>query len=260
MNELVSINSKYLQIKEFKGQRVVTFKDIDNVHERVEGTAGRNFRENLGHFDKGVDYFLVKGDEIKDLKQATNFVGSNARELILITESGYLMLVKSLTDDLAWKVQRDLVNNYFRVKGVTTELNNLSPQLQFLINMELKQKQLENTIEETKEEVQAIRDVITLNPNAAWRRETNRILNIIGNKTGDFKTPKEVVYNALKERGKCRPNVLVANLKKRALANGIAPSKAEKLNLLDVLENELRLKEIYVNIVKELAIKEGIKI
>ena len=26
------------------------------------------------------------------------------------------MLVKSLQDDLAWKVQRELVNNYFRVK------------------------------------------------------------------------------------------------------------------------------------------------
>ncbi|HNQ43870.1 MAG TPA: hypothetical protein PKI59_05545 [Candidatus Cloacimonadota bacterium] len=30
------------------------------------------------------------------------------------TESGYLMLVKSLTDDLSWAVQRELVNSYFR--------------------------------------------------------------------------------------------------------------------------------------------------
>lgn len=34
--------------------------------------------------------------------------------LVLITEQGYLMLVKSFTDNLAWKVQRDLVNNYFK--------------------------------------------------------------------------------------------------------------------------------------------------
>lgn len=32
----------------------------------------------------------------------------------LLTESGYLTLVKSLTDDLAWKVQRDLVKGYFQ--------------------------------------------------------------------------------------------------------------------------------------------------
>lgn len=30
-------------------------------------------------------------------------------EVTLMTETGYLMLVKSFTDDLAWKVQRELV-------------------------------------------------------------------------------------------------------------------------------------------------------
>ena len=38
--------------------------------------------------------------------------------LVLITESGYLMLVKSFTDDLAWKVQRELVKTYFRAKEI----------------------------------------------------------------------------------------------------------------------------------------------
>ncbi|MES1049088.1 ORF6N domain-containing protein, partial [Bacillus thuringiensis] len=30
---------KELAVKEFNGQRVVTFKDIDELHERVAGTA-----------------------------------------------------------------------------------------------------------------------------------------------------------------------------------------------------------------------------
>ena len=34
----------------------------------------------------------------------------------LFTESGYLMIVKVFTDELAWNVQRQLVNAYFRVK------------------------------------------------------------------------------------------------------------------------------------------------
>lgn len=37
-------------------------------------------------------------------------------DVTLITESGYLMLVKSFTDDLAWDVQRQLVNTYFKVE------------------------------------------------------------------------------------------------------------------------------------------------
>ncbi|HBE9110484.1 TPA: ORF6N domain-containing protein [Clostridioides difficile] len=116
MNNLVLINNQELQVKEFNNQRVVTFKEIDKVHERVEGTAGRNFRENKKHFIKDEDYFYLEGKELSTIKQTTNFVGSNARELILLTETGYLMLVKYFTDDLAWKVQRQLVNSYFRVR------------------------------------------------------------------------------------------------------------------------------------------------
>ena len=36
--------------------------------------------------------------------------------ITLLTESGYLMIVKSLNGDIAWKVQRQLVNSYFKVK------------------------------------------------------------------------------------------------------------------------------------------------
>lgn len=103
-NQIVKINNTDLSVKEFNEQRVVTFKDIDMLHERVEGTAGRNFRENKNHLIENEDYFSIKGSELRDFKQATNFVGSNAKEIILITESGYLMLVKSLQDDLAWRV------------------------------------------------------------------------------------------------------------------------------------------------------------
>lgn len=47
MNNLIHIGNVDISIKEYKGQRVVTFKDIDMVHERPEGTARRNFNTNL---------------------------------------------------------------------------------------------------------------------------------------------------------------------------------------------------------------------
>ena len=62
-NQLVKINNNDLSVKEFNGQRVVTFKDIDMLHERVEGTAKRNFSDNKKHFIKNVDYYeLSKSD------------------------------------------------------------------------------------------------------------------------------------------------------------------------------------------------------
>lgn len=112
----VTINSTALTVKEYKGQRVVTLKEIDEVHQRPEGTAGRNFRTNRDHFIEGTDYFAIDltNDEIRRQFGA----GKNAgRTLTVVTESGYLMLVKSFTDDLAWTVQRELVNSYFRVRA-----------------------------------------------------------------------------------------------------------------------------------------------
>ena len=114
MNQIV-INQTALQIKEYNGKRVVTFKEIDAVHERPEGTAKRNFATNKKHFIEGEDYFKICADEIRTNK-IFDISTKIQSDVILITESGYLMLVKSLTDDLAWTVQRQLVNTYFQVK------------------------------------------------------------------------------------------------------------------------------------------------
>lgn len=117
MENSIKINSSKLPIREYNGQRVVTFKDIDAVHGRPEGTARKRFNDNKKHFTKGFDYFKVKCSEVRPFFGQTPLNGFNPNaDLILLTESGYLMLAKSFTDDLAWKVQRELVNNYFRGK------------------------------------------------------------------------------------------------------------------------------------------------
>lgn len=116
MNEnlTVTINSTELPIQEYQGQRVVTLREIDMVHERPEGTARKRFNDNKQHFIQGTDFFqLDQPSEIRTLG-IERPQGGTPQSVTLITESGYLMLVKSFTDDLAWTVQRQLVNTYFR--------------------------------------------------------------------------------------------------------------------------------------------------
>lgn len=127
-NNLVHIGNTDILLKEYNGQRVVTLKDIDNVHNRPDGTAGRNFRENKKHFIEGEDYFRRNSSEAK-----AEFDISAPNGLMLMTEQGYLMLVKSFTDDLAWEVQRQLVNGYFRVRQLVDE--RLSPETKMLFHM-----------------------------------------------------------------------------------------------------------------------------
>lgn len=116
MNDVITIENTEMQIREYNGERVVTFKDIDMVHQRADGTASRNFRKNKKHFIEGVDYIRRNSSEAK---REYDIIAPNG--LTLVTESGYLLLVKSFTDDLSWKVQRQLVDVYFKVREVQKE-------------------------------------------------------------------------------------------------------------------------------------------
>jgi len=110
----VTINNQEVTPLEYKGQRVVTFAMIDQLHQRPEGTAKRNFGENRHRFLEGRDYFaLATQDEFRTESLATAFPPRTPSGTLL-TEYGYLKLVKSFTDDLAWEIQDMLVDRYFR--------------------------------------------------------------------------------------------------------------------------------------------------
>ena len=155
MNNLVKIGNSDLSIKEFNGQRVVTFKDVDSVHERPDGTARKRFNDNRSRFIEGEDFYKICPSEIRTHKIME--ISEMAREdVTLLTESGYLMLVKSFTDDLAWEVQRELVKTYFNKKKPMSPVEMMRIQLGMIDDHEgritdLEQKYTYETINEIKE-------------------------------------------------------------------------------------------------------------
>ncbi|WP_284337667.1 ORF6N domain-containing protein [Comamonas sp. NoAH] len=121
----IVINNTALQVIEYRGYRVATLSQIDEVHGRPNGTAGRNFREHKHRFIEGQDFFEIdQPDEIRRLGFERP-QGGTPNKVILMTEQGYTMVVKAFTDDLSWKIQRQLVNDYFRTKTQVRELSKL---------------------------------------------------------------------------------------------------------------------------------------
>ena len=59
MTELVNVEGTELAVREYDGQRVVTFRDIDEVHRRPSGTAKNSLRRKKKHFEVGKDYFVL---------------------------------------------------------------------------------------------------------------------------------------------------------------------------------------------------------
>lgn len=139
MNDIIKINGYDVEVKEYKGHRVVTFKDIDMVHERPEGTARVTFNKHKDHFILGEDYFVC---DTYESKKVFNVAAPNG--LTLITEQGYTMLVKPFGDDLAWKVQRELVKTYFKVKDV---FDNMSTELKAIIVVDQRVTKIEKRVD-----------------------------------------------------------------------------------------------------------------
>jgi len=115
-NNKILINGVEIETKEYKGQRVITSYDVAKLHEREVNDVTKNFNNNRDRFILNEDYFLINKNDISERKiSVQEFIPNNVKEIPIFTESGYLMLVKSFTDDLSWKIQRMLVKSYFIV-------------------------------------------------------------------------------------------------------------------------------------------------
>lgn len=125
----VLIAGQKTPVVEYQGRRVVTLAMIDRLHQRPKGTGKRNFRTNKRRLKEGEDYVYVTDSAGLDVFRSRGILPQAAREVTLLSESGYLLLVKSYTDDLAWEVQRQLVASYFRAtvewRKTATALPNL---------------------------------------------------------------------------------------------------------------------------------------
>lgn len=148
MNNLIKIGNQEISEKEINGKRVVTFKDIDLVHERPEGTARKRFNDNKKHFIACEDYFVRNTDEAKN-----EFGVTAPNGLMLLTEQGYLMLVKSFTDDLAWTVQRQLVSNYFNKKKPMTATEQIKLQLQAIGEIDERVSSIDKDLQDFKQDM-----------------------------------------------------------------------------------------------------------
>ena len=117
MENKIIIFNKEIEIKEYNNERVITAWDIAELHGRDVKRINENFRNNIEKFVENEDYFMVKREYIiKSMKTTLENNAPNLKEIILFTETGYLLLTKTFNDELSWKIQRELVKAYFKLK------------------------------------------------------------------------------------------------------------------------------------------------
>lgn len=217
--------------------------------------AKTNILENLFAID-GEDYLRVCIDA------ETPTGGKVKREDYKLSASFAKKLAMGTHNERGEQAKNYFIKVEDKLKQKNINISQLSPELQMfkqifdsVAEQQLKQKMLQQSVTETKKEVQRMRDVISIIPSDEWRNKTNTLVNRICMKLKDYEKPKNEIYKAIEQRGACDLRIRLKNLKGRALLNGSSKSKADKLNILDVISEDKKLIEIYTAIVKEMAIK-----
>lgn len=111
-------------------------------------------------------------------------------------------------------------------------------------------------------EVTGIRNIVGIETKN-WRNDTNKILSAIAQHLGGgdmHKKIKSEAYTALEEKGRCNLKVRMQNRKGKMLANGATKTQINKLSKLDVINDDPRLIEIYISVIKSMAIKYGVDV
>ncbi len=120
MNQIININGKAIEQINYKGVPVINLPMVDELHERRKKTATNAFNRNKKKLIEGEDYFLVPKDEWKTLIRSHEMrpdqpktISKYGGDMVFLSETGYVMLIKVFDDDLSWQIYRLMVKGYF---------------------------------------------------------------------------------------------------------------------------------------------------
>ena len=246
MNELKIIGSKESTISSLEVAEM-----IGKEHRHLLRDI-REYISNLAETKNGHSDFFISSDYYDKNNQK--------RPCFEITKKGCEFVAHKLTGTKGAQFTATYIDRFHEMeKEINMQFSELSPQLQLLINIERRQNQHEIELKSVKQEVEGIREVVALNP-IEWRKETSAMINKIAkaqNGTESFRDIRNESYELLEKRFGVSLGTRLKNKKQRMANSGICHSKQEKQSFLDVIQEDKKLIEGYVAIVKEMAIKYG---
>lgn len=252
MNELKAIENELVPVYETStGEKVVYGSELHDVL----GVKSR-YREWIDR--RLLDIDAVENEDF----QAAEFSapsGQTKKDHIIKLDTAKEMAMLE-RNEKGKQVRRYFIQVEKKYKAASLATQELSPQLQVMINLEIEQKRQAEKLEHVEERIESIREVVAIDT-TSWRDDTGRILRKIGMECGDSKSYQDVraeSYQLLEKRMGVNVKQRLTNKRRRMADEGVCKSRRDKLNYLDVIADDKKLIEGYTAIVKELAIKYGV--
>ena len=189
--------------------------------------------------------------------------------MYLMNRDGFSLLVMGFTGKAAleWKLKYIAAFNAMEKKlsaPTANQLQDLSPELQYLIKLERQQNQQARKIEQLAESFEATRNAFSLSSGPDWKKACQNVISSIAMKRGgtddDFESVWNEIYESMERRG-FNLELRVSNAKSRAMKNGICKSDVRKISKAKIIEaGGKKIICAFVDSVRELAAKTGTRV
>lgn len=182
-----------------------------------------------------------------------------------LTEDAFMLVCMSYNTKEAVQMKIKFIQEFKRMREILskppqTQLEILQASINQLVQQEQRILAIENRTNVIEQKQNNITEILSLNP-TEWRKKSTNLLNQIAKQRGGFDAYKDVraeAYQLLEERAKCRLSIRLTNKKSEMALNGASKSKIDKVNKIDVIADDARLTEIFLAIIKEMAIASGV--
>lgn len=245
MNQLENTLTS-LEVAEMVGRRHdQVIRDIRKITEQLND-----------HKNVDVDYFTE--DTYKDGK-------GEIRPCYRLTKKGCELFSTRMTGAKGTQFAVAYIDRFNQMEQhikQQPDISNLSPELQMFNQMFQAVANQEQKLVEVNDKVDNISEIVALNT-ANWRNETGNFIRKIGLKQGGgvaFKEINQQIYAEVERRGGFKFNIRLRNMQTRQIEKGYSKSAVKKLNKLDVIEADKKATQIYIQVVKEFAIKYQVEL
>ncbi|AKA68498.1 Rha family transcriptional regulator [Clostridium scatologenes] len=249
---------------EFKNKTIKSTELVEVVNQfrKAEGN-----KTELRH-DNFMDKIKKEIETLEklDVPAALNFkVGvyldknNQSRPCFELNRDGMLQMLNSESTYVRYKTIEyiNMLEDKLKQPKPTCIEDVLIQSLQEMKDVKKRLDGVEKTAIENKQEVQAIRDTITLS-SVSWRKDTSSLINKMALNLGGYehiRVIREESYKLLNERMGVDVKIRLTNKRRRMADEGVCKSKRDKLTVLDVIQDDKKLIEGYVAIIKEMTIK-----
>lgn len=138
----------------------------------------------------------------------------------------------------------------YQMEKPQTHLEVLQGAINQMVEQDKKLQHLEG-------QVNNISNIVSMS-NVGWREKVKVVLRKVAKNWSGVEPYRSVInlsYERFEQRAGCKLDLRLNNRKERALSQGMSKSYVQKINKLDVISEEKRLVEIYIQVVKEMAIQ-----